>query len=114
MPPMGVQPPVLTPEQRAEQERAEAERRIEEARAKARREAEERAAVEGGSSGEGSDPPPTNPTKPDYRRAIPVPGREGLVFNPWTNNPVDVRGIPSGQLVRDPHDPNPSHKFRVP
>ena len=50
----------------------------------------------------------------DYRRAIPIPGKEGFVFNPFTNNPVDVRGIPSGTLVRDPQDTNTEHKFRVP
>ena len=43
-----------------------------------------------------------------------IPGKEGFVFNPYTNNPVDVRGIPSGTLVRDPQDPNKDHKFRVP
>lgn len=50
----------------------------------------------------------------DYRRAILIPGKEGFVFNPFTNNPVDVRGIPSGTLVRDPQDSNAEHKFRVP
>ena len=54
------------------------------------------------------------PQKPTYRYAIQIPGKEGFVFNPFTNNPVDVRGIPSGTLVRDPQDPNPDHKFRVP
>lgn len=68
---------------------------------------------------EGSDPPSndggtTTSGGSDYRRAILIPGKEGFVFNPFTNNPVDVRGIPSGTLVRDPQDPNTEHKFRVP
>ena len=46
--------------------------------------------------------------------AVPIPGKEGFVFNPFTNDPVDVRAIPPGTLVRDPNDPNPDHKFRVP
>ena len=57
-----------------------------------------------------SDPPP----RQDYRVAIPIPGKEGFVFNPFTNDPVDVRAIPPGTLVRDPNDPDPEHKFRVP
>ena len=76
---------------------------------------------DGGTSGnpEGSDPPTTGGDTTttggsDYRRAILIPGKEGFVFNPFTNNPVDVRGIPSGTLVRDPQDPNTEHKFRVP
>mgnify|MGYP001827734096 CR=1 FL=1 len=52
--------------------------------------------------------------KPNYPYALPIPGKDGFVFNPYTNNPVDVRGIPSGTLVRDPQDPNADHKFRVP
>ncbi len=57
-----------------------------------------------------SEPPP----RQDYRIAVPIPGKEGFVFNPFTNDPVDVRAIPSGTLVRDPNDPDPDHKFRVP
>lgn len=61
------------------------------------------------------DPTPSDPVKPGYPRAIPIPGKAGYVFNPFTNNPVDVRGIPSGTLVEDPQDPNGSkHRFRVP
>jgi hypothetical protein len=61
------------------------------------------------------EPTPNGPVKPGYPRAIPIPGKEGYVFNPHTNNPVDVRGIPSGTLVEDPQDPNGSkHRFRVP
>jgi len=46
--------------------------------------------------------------------AAPVPNKAGFVYNPYTNNQVDVRGIPSGTKVRDPHDTNPAHVFRVP
>ena len=77
--------------------------------------------ADGGTEGnpEASDPPnndggTTSSGGSDYRRAILIPGKEGFVFNPFTNNPVDVRGIPSGTLVRDPQDPNTEHKFRVP
>ena len=40
--------------------------------------------------------------------------RLGFVFNPYTSNIVDVRGINSGQLVRDPDDPDVAHTFYVP
>ncbi len=43
-----------------------------------------------------------------------VPNKPGFVFNPYTHNQVDVRGIPSGTKVRDPHDSNPAHVFKVP
>ena len=46
--------------------------------------------------------------------AKPVPGRPGYVFNPYTNQIVDVRGLPPGQLVRDPADPVPNRQFRTP
>ncbi|MGJ8657613.1 MAG: hypothetical protein ACSHX6_14290 [Akkermansiaceae bacterium] len=46
--------------------------------------------------------------------AAPVPGKQGFVYNPYTHNQVDVRGIPSGTKVRDPHDSNPAHIFKVP
>ncbi|MGE9268917.1 MAG: hypothetical protein ACQKBY_12545 [Verrucomicrobiales bacterium] len=51
--------------------------------------------------------------KPKYDTALAIPGREGFVFNPHTNEPVDVRGIPSGSLVTDPNDAE-GRKFRVP
>jgi hypothetical protein len=60
------------------------------------------------------DPASNPPSRKDYRVAIPIPGKEGFVFNPFTNDPVDVRAIPPGTLVRDPNDPDPEHKFRVP
>ncbi len=46
--------------------------------------------------------------------AAPVQGKPGFVYNPFTRNQVDVRGIPSGTKVRDPHDSNPAHIFKVP
>ncbi|NNC89005.1 MAG: hypothetical protein HKN82_11155 [Akkermansiaceae bacterium] len=85
------------------------------------REKVSRSASSSGSSSSGgssSTPKPSTGTpevkKTDYRYALEIPGKDGFVFNPYTNNPVDVRGIPSGTLVRDPQDSNPDHKFRVP
>lgn len=44
-----------------------------------------------------------------------VPGREGMVFSPFNNKIVDVRGIPAGTLVTDPTYPASEKKiFRVP
>ncbi len=58
---------------------------------------------------------PPKPAAPKVvKNASKVPGKAGFVFNPYTNNQVDVRGIPSGTKVRDPHDSNPTHVFRVP
>lgn len=56
---------------------------------------------------------PPKPDKPTYPKATSIPGKAGHVFNPYTNDPVDVRGIPSGSLVTDPND-SESRKFRVP
>jgi hypothetical protein len=45
-------------------------------------------------------------------RALPVPGKPGFVFTPFRKNAVvDVRGIPSGRLARDP---STGGVFRVP
>lgn len=57
---------------------------------------------------------PTTPPVVKIKTAKKVPNREGFVFNPYTYNQVDVRGIPSGTKVRDPHDSNPAHVFKVP
>ncbi|MEN8774573.1 MAG: hypothetical protein ABF379_06270 [Akkermansiaceae bacterium] len=57
--------------------------------------------------------PQEEPTPPEYKTAKRVPDRAGYVFNPWTNQEVDVRGIPEGSLVRDPNDSNKDHKFRI-
>lgn len=43
-----------------------------------------------------------------------IPDRPGYIFNPFTQNAVDIRGIPPNSLVRDPVDPNHDHKFRTP
>lgn len=51
------------------------------------------------------DLPPLPPVQPEYRYAIPVPGRPGWVYNPYTNRPLDVRGIASGRLIYDDTDP---------
>lgn len=64
----------------------------------------------------GAPVPTINPTtgKPNYPTASPVPGKPGFVFNPYTHNIVDVKGIASGKLCRDPEDADATHKFRVP
>jgi hypothetical protein len=56
--------------------------------------------------------PPVTPATVKF--AAPVPDKPGFVYNPFTQNQVDVRGIPSGTKVRDPHDSNPAHIFKVP
>jgi hypothetical protein len=91
---------------------SEEQQRIREAREEARRDAETRynREIAADPRDPGSGPPP----KRDYRTAVTIPGKEGFVFNPFTNDPVDVRAIPPGTLVRDPNDPDPEHKFRVP
>lgn len=74
------------------------------------------------SSSSSSSPSPTKtytaPKKPvtssTTKYAASVPGKSGFVYNPYTHNQVDVRGIPSGTKVRDPHDSNPAHVFKVP
>lgn len=43
-----------------------------------------------------------------------VPGRAGYVYSPYTQNMVNVEGLASGLLVRDPNDPEKSHLFRTP
>lgn len=49
-----------------------------------------------------------------YPVARAVPGKDGHVFNPYTKNEVDVRGLPRHLLVRDPKDLDPNHAFRTP
>ena len=46
--------------------------------------------------------------------AKPFVGRMGIVYNPYTGGVVDVRGLASGLLVRDPEDPDKAHTFYVP
>ena len=93
-------PPALTDEE---------QRQLEENRQRLERERREREAAANNVHSS------TNPgTKPKYPTAVPVPGQPGLVYNPYTHNKVDVKGIASGKLVRDPEDSDPTHKFRVP
>ena len=61
--------------------------------------------------------PPLAPEKPRVKipTAVPVPGKEGVVFSPFNNKPVDVKGFASGTLVADPTFPLDQKKyFRVP
>ena len=69
----------------------------------------------GGDSGGGSAPEkPAAPVK-DIPVARPVPGKPGMVFSPFNNKVIDVKGIPSGRLVADPTYPASEKKhFRVP
>ncbi len=66
------------------------------------------------------DRTPTPPTPPvaaapkKFPYATMSPNRPGFVLSPYTNAEIDVRGLKSGTLVRDPADPNPDHKFYVP
>lgn len=124
---------VLGPNQPYEKTIEQLERELAERKAEEKRriEARERSIEEAGQDLAGRDTPPgTNPTttsdetslvelnpnrKKTYQTARKIPGKAGYVFNPWTMEPVDVRGIPSGSLVQDPNDPNKSiHRFRVP
>lgn len=129
----GVPNPNAPQAQQAEQPKTAAELKKEEElrkarikankEAKARRDAVRRAKEEAAENG-GSPPSDGGEIKPaerepvkrtsKYRTAMPIPGKPGFVFNPWTNRPVDIRGLPSGQLIRDPNDGNEDHKFRVP
>jgi len=94
---------------RAQQQLDAARERLKREEARAAREERDNAA--GGNDSLDAVAPPVQTT---YRYATKVEGKEGFVHNPYTQNQVDVRGIPSGTLVRDPHDSNPAHKFRVP
>lgn len=58
--------------------------------------------------------PPVNTTvKPkSYPYARAVPGKDGFVYNPYTQSKIDVRGFASGTLVTAPGDS--TQKFYVP
>ncbi len=66
-----------------------------------------------GGSGAAADA--TKVAKKNYPTATAVPGKPGLVYSPFNNKPVDVKGIPSGTIVADPQYPPADKKhFRVP
>lgn len=66
-------------------------------------------------------PPNPEPPKPPVEKAVEypfasrVPGKDGFVFSPYNNRQIDVRGIESGKLVRDPtYQASEKKYFRVP
>jgi len=62
---------------------------------------------------EESKQPSSKVGKSQIKNAIWVPGKVGYVFNPYTHNILDVRGLPLGSLVRDPMD-SEMLLFRIP
>jgi len=70
----------------------------------------------GGPAADTTLPPrPENKKPTSVPTAQPVPGKEGFVFSPYNNKVIDVRDMPSGQLVADPTYPASEKKhFRVP
>jgi hypothetical protein len=68
----------------------------------------------GASEGDGGAGTPA-PAPKEIPVARPVPGKPGMVFSPFNNKVIDVKGIPSGRLVADPTYPASEKKhFRVP
>lgn len=66
-------------------------------------------------SSEGGAEKPAAPAPKEIPVARPVPGKPGMVFSPFNNKVIDVKGIPSGRLVADPTYPASEKKhFRVP
>jgi len=64
---------------------------------------------------EGNEDGASGEVEGDYPTAEPVPGNPGFVFSPYNRKLIDVRGLPSGALVRDPHFPANENKiFRAP
>lgn len=58
---------------------------------------------------------PEKPAVATIPIARPIPGKEGVVFSPFNNKPIDVKGYASGTLVADPTFPLEEKKyFRVP
>jgi len=93
----------------------EQQRQIDESRERLKRQEEARNNNGNGNSPRTDVPDRVKPpVKPKYPTASAVPGKSGFVFNPYTHNIVDVKGIGSGKLCRDPEDSDPTHKFRVP
>ncbi|MCW1921574.1 hypothetical protein OKA05_03350 [Luteolibacter arcticus] len=69
---------------------------------------------DGGAGDGGGAEKPAAPQK-EIPVARPVPGKPGMVFSPFNNKVIDVKGIPSGRLVADPTYPASEKKhFRVP
>ncbi|WP_193214825.1 hypothetical protein [Luteolibacter marinus] len=67
----------------------------------------------GGATPEKKTSPVDNKNEPPVAR--PVPGKPGMVFSPFNNKVIDVKGIPTGRLVADPTYPASEKKhFRVP
>ena len=119
--PQAGQTPPLTPEQQ-KAKAAEELKKKEEAKKLAELKKQEEpnnggigGTTGGGTTDPGKTPPPPPKEKTDYQYANKVPGKEGFVFSPYNNKVIDVRDIPSGQLVQDPTYP-PSEKkyFLVP
>ena len=54
------------------------------------------------------------PEKTEYLYGIPVPGRDGMVYSPYSKDAgyIDVRHMKPGKLAEDPY--NPGKFFRVP
>ena len=68
-----------------------------------------------GDAGSGKKPAGEHKEHKEWPFASPVPGKTGFVFSPYNSKVIDVRDIPSGQLVQDPTYPPAEKKcFRVP
>jgi len=95
----------------------EEQKQLDESRARLKRQQDALANDDNQSSGDDTTTDTTTAPKPkktNYPTAAAVPGKAGFVFNPYTHSIVDVKGIASGKLVKDPEDADPTHKFRVP
>lgn len=92
----------------------EEQRQLDESRERLKRQQDELANSDNQGGGDNTTSSTPKPNKPNYPTASAVPGKAGFVFNPYTHSIVDVKGIGSGKLVKDPEDADPTHKFRVP
>ena len=112
---------VMTPEQQEIQKKKD-ELKKKEAGEKTKKEKMEKVATGDNpdNMADANTPPKTEPKKDkkdkkDWPFANAIPGKEGFVFSPYNNKPIDVRDIPSGTLVQDPTYPQAEQKrFRVP
>lgn len=106
-------PPTQQPTTSEPSVTSEEQQRIQEQRDRMREQQEREQARE--TTTRETPPPTTEPTRrTDYPFATPVPGQVGFVLSPYSENKVDVRGIPSGTLVQDPTFPTEKKYFRVP